>query len=99
MKLMTKAIEKKIPALYEQEELGMDAIVYVKYFNPTGAQTWYITEYDPVTKIMFGYCDLGHGGELGYVSLTELEGIKIGLVLGIERGMNFKNQTIKEAIS
>ena len=46
MKLITKEIE----ALFEahpfgsQDELGFDAKVLVKYFNPCGAGTWLITE-------------------------------------------------------
>ena len=44
MKLLTAEIKKKIPALYAQEELGTDAIVHVKFFNPQGQGTWYATE-------------------------------------------------------
>jgi hypothetical protein len=43
MKLMTKAIEKSLPPLYSQEKVA-DPMVRVKFFNPTGGQTWGATE-------------------------------------------------------
>jgi len=45
MKLLTKEIKKNLPALYSQEEKGMEAVAHVKFFNPCGAATWYATEY------------------------------------------------------
>lgn len=44
MKLLTKEIKNKMPMLYEQEEKGDNATVYLKLFNPCGSETWYITE-------------------------------------------------------
>ena len=43
MKLMTKEIENLFKKLGSQEKLD-DPIVVVKFFNPTGAGTWYATE-------------------------------------------------------
>ena len=63
----------------------------VKLFDPTGAATWLLTEMLPHNPdLLFGLCDLGLGcPELGYVSLSELEGIKGRLGLGIERDLHF----------
>ena len=44
MKLLTKELKNKIPPLYAQDGKGLEAIVYVKFFNPCGGETWYITE-------------------------------------------------------
>ena len=45
MKLMTKAIEKKLLNVPPHSTGGnMEAEVIVKYFNPCGAGTWLITE-------------------------------------------------------
>ena len=44
MKLLTKEIKNKLPALYSQEGKGLDAMVIVKFFNPQGIGTWYATE-------------------------------------------------------
>ena len=43
MKLMTKEIENLFKKFGRQEKLD-DPIVVAKFFNPTGAGTWYATE-------------------------------------------------------
>ena len=43
MKLITKEIESLFKKLGRQEKLD-DPIVVAKFFNPTGAGTWYATE-------------------------------------------------------
>ena len=66
----------------------------VKLFNPTGAATWLLSEMLPHNlDLLFGLCDLGMGyPELGYVSLTELEGVTGRLGLGIERDLHFEGR-------
>jgi DUF2958 family protein len=73
-----------------------DHIPVVKFFDPTGAATWLITEMMPdEPDILFGLCDLGMGcPELGYVSLCELQSVKGSdpsgrSGLGIERDLYF----------
>jgi len=68
-----------------------DPMPVVKFFDPTGAATWLITEMIPdEPDILFGLCDLGMGcPELGYLSLSELQGVKGRLGLGIERDLHF----------
>jgi hypothetical protein len=93
--LLTKANRKQLPPLYSQEKVE-DPTVQVKFFNPCGAGTWYIIEFDG-EDTMFGYCDLGMGfPELGYVSLSELKSIKLRFGLGIERDMHFKPQPLSK---
>jgi hypothetical protein len=72
-------------------EREADHVPVVKYFDPTGAATWLITELMPdEPDILFGLCDLGMGcPELGYVSLAELQSVKGRLGLGIERDLYF----------
>lgn len=58
---------------YEQDGKGDDATAYLHYFKGSG--DWYITEKDASgkgTEQAFGLADLGHGGELGYISIDEL---------------------------
>lgn len=58
----------------------------VKFFNPFGAATWLISEFDSETGLCFGLCDLGMGyPELGYVSIDELISLN-----KIERDLYFK---------
>jgi hypothetical protein len=41
---ITNEMVEKIPSLYSQDEKGEEAIVHVKFFDPTGSWTWYATE-------------------------------------------------------
>ena len=52
MLLMTKELEEKLNQypIGSQDELGEDAEVIVKYFNPCGADTWLITEGEKTGK-------------------------------------------------
>ena len=54
MKLLTKAIKNKMPMLYSQEDLGNNAIVHLKFFNPCGGETWYITEGNAIIQVAEG---------------------------------------------
>ena len=92
MKLLTKEIERKIPALYTQEGKGDDARVYVKFFTPDSNWTWYATEFDPETGTFFGLVD-GFEKELGYFTLAELETAKGPMGLDIERDMYWDDAT------
>lgn len=89
MKLLTKALKVKL--LANGIKRDQDHVPVVKFFNPTGAATWLISELDADGDQMFGLCDLGMGyPELGYVSLAELSAIKVRFGLGIERDLHFK---------
>ena len=62
--------ELTIPPLYAQEHEKDPAVhLIITCLN----SFWLITEYNPDTKIAFGYCQLlPDCGELGYVSLQEI---------------------------
>ena len=78
MKLFTKAILARLPALYSNEhKKASDVIVHVKLF--VSSATWYITEYNPDEKLAFGFVNLGDAemAELGYISITELEQLEV----------------------
>ena len=84
MLLLTQANRAALPALGTQEQAGEQAIVHVKFFDPTGSWTWYATEFDG-DDTFFGLVD-GQEEELGYFSLTELRSVRGRMGLGIERG-------------
>ena len=90
MKLITKEIEeaiKKTPyGSTEDVELD-DKKVIARFFNPTGAGTWYVLENDDWEngRVVFGAATLGYGLELGSISIDELESLKLPLGLTIER--------------
>ena len=90
MQLLTDAIKAILPPLYSTENVHPDEKkIIVRFFNPLGSQSWEIFEGDETEDgdwKLFGNCDLGFGSpELGYVMLSELEELSIGLGLGIER--------------
>ena len=90
MKLMTKELEERFEMVGYQEDIK-DPLVIAKYFNPTGAGTWYATEYNPEERLFFGYVSIfgDWNDEWGYFSLDELEGFKGQFGLGIERDLFF----------
>lgn len=106
MKLMTEELAKKFEKypLYSQEGLLGESKVIVKYFNPSGAGTWIITEGNKLDNgdyEMFGYCHLGDdmNAELGYVHLSDLENLKLPFGLTIERDLHLdENCTLIEAM-
>ncbi len=59
----------------------------VKLFNPSGIGTWYISTLSP-QNIAFGICCL-HENEIGYVSLDELNVLKLPFGLTIEKDKHF----------
>ena len=90
MKLMTKELKERFEMVGSQEDIK-DPLVIAKYFNPTGAGTWYATEYNPKERLFFGYVSIfgDWNDEWGYFSLDELEGFQGQLGLGIERDLFF----------
>ena len=90
MDLMPDDIRKKL-LVNGASAVETDHVPVVKFFDPTGAATWLISEMMPdEPDILFGLCDLGMGcPELGYVSLGELQSVKGRLGLGIERDLHF----------
>ena len=87
MELINEKIRKILPGLYTQEDLGFDAIAYLKFFTPDSNWTWYITEFDG-KDIFFGLVD-GFEKELGYFSLSEIKNARGPYGLKIERDLHF----------
>lgn len=100
MKLMTKKLEKRFAEVGRQEDVE-DPIVVAKFFNPTGAGTWFATEYDPKQKLFFGYVSIfgDHCDEWGYFSLEQLEEYKGRFGLGIERDLYWTERPASEVIA
>lgn len=77
MKLMTNELEKKFEKypLGSQDGKGKDAEIIVKFFNPFGNGTWFITEAEKQEDgnwLFFGYCHIFEW-EWGYFTLDELQ--------------------------
>ena len=113
--LLDQASRERLPKLYSNEKIGLNALAQVKFFTPSSNWTWYaseasaamndgtyksLTEVDPNDPniqdvVFFGLVD-GFELELGYFSLSELEGIGGGLQLPIERDRHFTPTTLQD---
>lgn len=107
MKLMTKEIAEKLPKLRSTESQE-DPMAVVKYFDPSGSWTWYVTEGEQIKDdndnptgdwLFFGLV-IGWERELGYFRLSDLQDCKKGLkgiqALPIERDLYWEPTKISE---
>ena len=99
MKLLTKAIENKLPLLYSQED-NKDPQVICKFFTPSSSFTWFVIEgkEEEGTWLFFTKCysHLCPEGELGYVTLEQLTEIKGPMGLGVERDLHFTPKPLSQ---
>jgi hypothetical protein len=101
MKLLTKAIEAKLPAMYTTDGQGEEAVAQVKFFTPDAGFTFYGTEYDPEIGQFFGLTIANPGTtwaerELGYFDMNMLKTVTGHMGLHIERDMHFSPTPLKE---
>jgi len=112
-RLLDEASAKRLPPLYTNEPIGLNALAQVKFFS--SGWTWYASEasavlpdgtYKPLTDIdpydpniqdviFFGLVD-GFELELGYFSLSELEGANEDTIATIERDTAFTPTSLKD---
>ena len=99
MKLLTAQLIKRFAQVGSQEE-NKDPLIITKFFNPSGAGTWYASEYDSKTRIFFGYVSIfgDWNDEWGSFSLDELEGYRGKFGLSIERDRYFTEQPSSKII-
>jgi hypothetical protein len=95
MKMITKAIEQKLPALYSTEEVPTDEKKgIVKFFMPWGSWTWYAVEgskQEDGDWLFFGFVE-GQEKEWGYFVLSELTSVKGPFGLKIERDLSYNGK-------
>ena len=73
----------RLPALDDESQ---PAIARIKLFDPTGSWTWYISAYDPETRLALGLVD-GFEKEMGYIDMAELVAFRGRFGLPIERDL------------
>lgn len=83
-----------LPCLYATEHQD-DPVAHIKLFTPDGSWTWFITEYDPEQRLCFGLVH-GEDTELGYFSLDDLQAIRGGLGLPVERDLSFTSRPLSQ---
>lgn len=71
MKLLTKELLNRFQEVGGQENVK-DPLIIAKFFNSTGAGTWYATEYEQETQMFFGYVSIfgDYNDEWGYSPLV-----------------------------
>lgn len=85
MELLPGELRAVLPKLYSTEKQGTEAIAPIKFFTPDSSWSWYPTEFDG-DDLFFGLVR-GLEVEIGYFSLSELESVRGGLGLPIERDL------------
>jgi hypothetical protein len=87
------------PALYAQEnKTAAEATVYAHYF--VAGCDWWITEYDPADDVAFGFACVNdpQNAELGYVSIAELEAVKVRGIFPVEKDLHWDAQPLAPII-
>ena len=83
----------KIPVFYSTEKLPLkEKMIYMHIF--LGGCDWYAAEYDPESRIFFGFAILNDDLEMaewGYFSLQELCDVKVEF-LEVDRDLHFEPQ-------
>ena len=96
--LLPQDLREKLPVLYSQESLGLEAVALVKFFTPRSNWTWYVTEFDQVDTC-FGLVN-GFELELGYFSLSELDSVRdASRMPAIERDLYYAPKTLAQLIT
>lgn len=93
MKLLTKDIIKKLPALYATDgKPKTERKIICKFFTPDSNWTWYVLEGEQEENGDFRFFGLvdGFEKELGYFMLSELESATGPMGLHIERDRYFE---------
>ena len=103
MKLITKAIEKKLDKnpLYSGEDTPEgDKKIIVKFFTPWSNWTWFVTEAERLENGDWRFFGLVHGleKEWGYFMFSELQSLRGPWNLKVERDMYGPPKFIREVL-
>lgn len=67
----------------------------IKLFDPNGSWTWYISEYDPESRVAYGLVD-GFEKEYGDFSMAEIVEVRGRFGLPIERDLWWEPRPLSE---
>ncbi|MBF0264126.1 MAG: DUF2958 domain-containing protein [Gammaproteobacteria bacterium] len=102
---MNRLINSEFIQLFENypissQENTSDPLVIAKLFDAFGSATWYLTEFNPINHIAFGYVTGLMEDEWGYVSLDELSEIELSNlgVPRIEQDLYFTQQRFSKLV-
>jgi len=87
----------KVPKLYASEKVKEVPLAVIKLFNPDGAWTYYILEWDGQDTIFGLVAGMGYETELGYQSLAEVKDVRSSQFhIQMERDLWFKPTPVTE---
>jgi len=92
MKLLTKALEKKLPLIGSTDGVpNSQKKIVCKFFTPDANWTWYVLEGQPLVNGDYEFFGLVDGLELefGYFLLSQLKEVRGQFGLPIERDYSF----------
>lgn len=100
MKLLTEQLKREISALYSQDDVA-DPICVLKCFTPDSSFSWFIVEGSQqedgdwlfFAKVVSHLCS---DGELGYVLLSQLEEVRGGLNMPVERDLYWESKPLSQ---
>ena len=106
--MLDEETRARLPPLYSQEGLGLEAVALVKFFTLDSTWTYWVSEGSPVGEnghidtdkikagfILFGLVN-GQVVEFGYFPLSELDSARGPLGLPIERDLHYRPKTLRE---
>lgn len=97
MKLITPELEERFVEVGNQFE-NENPLFIARFFNPYGAQSWYLTHYEPETKICHGYVNGLIEERWGTFSIDDFKVLKQLMGIAVERDIDFKEKTYEEQI-
>ena len=98
---LPEKLKELLIAEAERPDSKKTHIAIVKFFNPTGSGTWWVSEYhdrgDEYVADFFGKCRLNFPEpSLGYVNYKEMRDLRVGFGLAIERDYHFTPTLLDE---
>ena len=94
MELLPDELRAVLPPIRANEPLGLNAYAPIKFFTPDANWTWYASEFDG-DDTFFGLVS-GFEVEYGIFSLSELESIRGGMRLSVERDLYYVPERLRE---
>ena len=70
---------------HREDSKGNNPTFVAKFYNPVGTQIWYVSDFDPKTKLCYGYVTGMLDNKWGDFSIEELEAIRLPYGKRIER--------------
>jgi hypothetical protein len=98
MPLLTDELKVRLPPLYSQEG-ETDPVVRAHFYLPGTRWHWWAMEGEPKGDdfLFFGFVN-GQEDEFGYFRLSELESVRLHLVIRVERDLTFQPGRLTDVV-